>query len=259
LPVAGPVSGITYSLLGLASAAGGAINSVAGGGTLLTFPALLAVVSPVVANGTSTASLVPAAFGSAWAYRTELKRMSGMLKQLWLPSALGGLTGSLLVTRFPDQFDSLVPWLILLASLLLLVQKRIAKFIGAQPHGAPTRSTVLGVTIFQYFVGVYGGYFGAGIGILMLSSLELIGVHDIHEMNALKVVLASIMNGVTLAVFLIDGVVRYDFAIVMALCSIAGGYLGARIAKRTPKDVVRGIVVVIGFGISAYAFYQRFG
>jgi uncharacterized protein len=238
--------------------AGGAINSVAGGGTLMTFPALLAVVSPVVANATSTLALVPAGVGSAWAYRNELRSLSGMLKLLWLPSLLGGLTGSLLVTRFPDQFEGAIPWLLLAASLLMLLQKHIARFVGANIHGAPTKRTMIGVTIFQFFVGVYGGYFGAGIGILMLSSLELMGIHDIHELNALKVVLAFVMNFVTLMVFIVEGVVNWRYGILMAICSIVGGYFGARMAKRTPKNIVRGIVVAIGFGISAYSFYRRF-
>jgi uncharacterized membrane protein YfcA len=249
---------ITHLLLALTALIGGAINSVAGGGTLLTFPALLAVVSPVVANGTSTFALVPAGVASAWAYRRELKGRSAMLKLLWAPSFLGGLTGSLLVTRFPNQFESLIPWLMLVASLLLLFQRRIAGWIGAHPHEKPTRGTIADITIFQYFVGVYGGYFGAGIGILMLGSLELIGVHDIHELNALKVVLAFVMNSITLVVFMLEGVIDYRYGILMALCSMVGGYIGARSARRLPKEFVRGLVVFIGLAISAYSFYRRF-
>jgi uncharacterized protein len=239
--------------------AGGAINSVAGGGTLLVFPTLLAVVTPVVANATSTLALVPAGIGSAWAYRKELSKMSGMLKLLWPPSLLGGLTGSLLVTRFPDQFEGAIPWLLLVASLLMAFQKQIAHLFGASmTTSTPTMRTTIGVVIFQYFVGVYGGYFGAGIGILMLSSLELMGIHDIHELNALKVVLAFAMNSITLIVFILEGVVNWRYGVLMALSSIVGGYVGARMAKRTPKSIVRGIVVAIGFGISAYSFYRRF-
>ncbi len=250
---------VTHLLLALTALIGGAINSVAGGGTLLTFPALLAVVSPVVANGTSTFALVPAGVASAWAYRSELKGRSAMLKLLWAPSFLGGFTGSLLVTRFPNQFESLIPWLLLVASLLLLFQRRIASWIGgAHPPEKPTRGTITGILIFQYFVGVYGGYFGAGIGILMLGSLELIGVHDIHELNALKVVLAFVMNSITLVVFMVEGVIDYRYGILMALCSIVGGYIGARVARRMPKEFVRGLVVFIGLAISAYSFYRRF-
>jgi uncharacterized membrane protein YfcA len=261
-----PFLNLTDALLGVTSLIGGAMNSVAGGGTLLTFPALLAVVTPVVANGTSTFALVPAGIGSAWAYRNELRSVSSMLKLLWLPSFLGGLTGSLAVTRYPNQFESMIPWLLLGATLLLLSQRHIAGWIGAHPHidpatgrsAAPTLRTTIGVTIFQYFVGVYGGYFGAGIGILMLSSLELMGIHDIHELNALKVVLAFFMNSITLFVFIVEGVINWHFGILMAVCSVVGGYAGARLARRAPKALIRGIVVAVGFGLSAYSFYRRF-
>ena len=238
---------------------GGAINAVAGGGTLLTFPALLAILNPVSANATSTLALFPGSLAGAWGYRRELEEVQPMLARLWLPSLIGGVIGSLAVTRFPERvFESLVPWLLLAASTLMLLQKPIMRWIGAHPHAEPAASTAAAVVFFQLLVGIYGGYFGAGIGILMLSSLSLMGIADVHRMNALKTILAATMNGVTVAVFMFERIIVWEYALIMAAAAIAGGYLGARGARRLSQRVVRGIVLVIGFSVSGYYIYRRF-
>lgn len=246
-------------MLGIAAFFGGAINAIAGGGTLLTFPTLLTVISPVAANATSTFALLPGSFASAWGYREELAHVRKQLALLWPPSLVGGSLGALAVTRFPERvFENLVPWLLLGATLLLLLQRPLAKWMMTHPQEEPSRRTAATLVFFQFLVGVYGGYFGAGIGILMLSSLAFMGISDIHRMNALKTILASTMNGVTIAIFLMEGVVVWKYALLMAAASIAGGYAGARMAKRMPQSAVRAIVIAIGFGVAGYAFYRRF-
>lgn len=250
---------LQYPFLAAAAFAGGVINSVAGGGTLFTFPALLGVVTPVLANGTSTTALFPGSIASGFAYRTELAKVKPMLLLLLAPSLVGGACGALLVTRFPEQvFASLVPWLLLLAAVLLILQRPIARWIGAHPHAKPEPSTKAAVVFFQFLVAVYGGYFGAGIGILMLSSLSFMGISDIHEMNALKTVLASIINGISCVVFIMDGAVVWKLALVMVVSAIIGGYVGARIARRLSQQVVRSIVITVGLGVAAYSFYKNF-
>jgi hypothetical protein len=254
-----PDSTLTTAMLCTSAFAGGMMNSIAGGGTLLTFPALLSVLSPVAANATSTVTLFPGSLASAWGYRRELAASGPALSRLWLPSVLGGILGSLAVTRFPERvFENLVPWLLLLASTLLVLQKPVSNWIGAHPHVAPAAGTVAGVVFFQLLVGIYGGYFGAGIGILMLSALGFMGIADIHQMNGLKAILASMINGVTVVVFILEKVVVWKYAAIMVLASIAGGYIGARVARKMPAGRVRAIVVAIGFGVAAYSFYKRF-
>jgi uncharacterized protein len=249
----------TYPLLFLAALLAGAVNSIAGGGTLLTFPVLLAIINPVAANATSTLALLPGSIASIWGYRTEVTGSRRWLFLLWPSSLAGGILGALAVTRFPEQvFENLVPWLLLTASTLLLIQRPIARWIGAHPHDQPKRGTLVAVIFFQLLVAIYGGYFGAGIGILMLSSLAFMGIPDIHRMNALKAVLGSTINGVTAVVFIISKVVVWKYALVMAVASIIGGYAGARLARKLPAANARMIVIAIGFGVAAYTFYKRF-
>jgi len=247
----------SWPVLCCAAFLAGVVNAVAGGGTMLTFPSLLAVLSPVAANATSTFALFPGSLASGWGYRRELAECREHLIRLLPPSFLGGIVGSLLLTRLPEKvFAGLVPWLLIGASTLLLVQKPIARWVGAHPHQKPTRSTLIAIVVFQFLVGVYGGYFGAGIGILMLSSLAFVGIPNIHHMNAVKSILAAGMNGVTIAVFLLSGVIVWKYAIVMALSATAGGYAGARIARQMPVAWVRAIVVTIGFVVAIYSWLR---
>ena len=196
-------------LLCLAAAAAGAINAVAGGGTLLTFPALFAVLGTTgeaarLANCTSTVALLPGALAAAWGYRREVRESRQWLLRLAIPSLLGGALGSLLLTELsPDTFKVLVPWLILTAALLFALQPQVSRWTGiGQSHAAPTRAAVAGIIMFQFLVAVYGGYFGAGIGILMLSALAMMGISDIHMMNGLKIVLNALINGVSVVWFI---------------------------------------------------------
>jgi uncharacterized membrane protein YfcA len=249
----------TYLLLCVAAMAAGAVNSIAGGGTLLTFPSLLTVISPVVANATSTVALVPGSLASGWGYRREMQAARQWLILLMWPSLIGGAVGALLVTRLQEKyFQALVPWLLLVAATLFLLQPIIAKLTGVgKSHAAPSHGTRLAITAFQFLVAIYGGYFGAGIGILMLSSLGFMGISDIHQMNALKSILGTCINGVAVVVFILEGKVNWHFAVIMAAASILGGYLGARFARRLNPHVVRWMVIVIGFALAAHFFISQ--
>ena len=257
---------VTYFWLCLAALAAGMVNAIAGGGTLLTFPSLLAVVAPVPANVTSTIALLPGAIASVWGYRRQFHASRRWIALLTVPSLLGGITGALLVTQLEEGiFKALVPWLVLLAAILFLVQPAVSRLVRSKspevkttdmlPRYASRRARVV-VVICQFFVAVYGGYFGAGIGILMLTSLAFLDLADIHEMNALKTWLAFCINGISAVLFVIDGQVVWNYALAMAVAAIAGGYLGARLALRLPPAYVRWIVVVIGFTLAAYFFWK---
>lgn len=235
----------------------GAVNAVAGGGTLLTFPALLAILSPVNANATSTMALLPASLAAGLGYREELRRSRRRLIYLWPPSLLGGVVGSLLLIRLPEKvFAGLVPWLLIGASTLLLLQRPLVRWLISHPNRPPGRPMLAAVIVFQFLVGVYGGYFGAGIGILMLSSLVFAGVNDIHESNALKNILAATMNGVTAVIFAAAGVVVWKYAAWMAASATLGGYVGARIGRRVRPEWVRAFVVCVGFAVALYSWLR---
>jgi uncharacterized membrane protein YfcA len=248
-----------YALLCISALAAGVINSLAGGGTLLTFSALLTIVNPVAANATSTVALVPGSMAAAWGYRREIGTSGRWLKLLIWPSLLGGGVGTLLVTRLDEEyFKALVPWLILTAAILFLVQPAIGRFAGVgKSHAPPSNSMLAGLVVFQFIVAVYGGYFGAGIGILMLSSLALMGLGDIHRANAVKTLLASCINVVAVAIFVVERKVEWHLALGMAAAAIIGGYIGARAARRMNRNLVRWIVIVIGFGLAAYYIYEQ--
>lgn len=248
-----------WLLLGLAAAAAGAMNAIAGGGTLLTFPALLLVMPGVQANATSTVALAPASLASACGYRQELAQARRWIAVLAWPSLIGGALGSLLVTRLPDRyFEAAVPWLILTATILFLTQPALARLSGiGHAHRPPSGPTVLGVALFQLLVAIYGGYFGAGIGILMLSSLALMGLSNIHQMNALKALLAALINGTAVAIFVAERKVVWPQALFMMAASILGGYVGARLARRLRPVVVRWVVIAIGFFLAANFFYRQ--
>jgi uncharacterized protein len=249
----------TYLLLGLSAVVAGVINAIAGGGTLFTFFALLTVVDPVTANATSTVALVPGSLAGAWGYRREMADANRWTALLIWPSLVGGVVGSLLVTELDEHyFSTLVPWLLLSAALLFMAQPAVARLAGiGKEHAPPTAWTLAGIVVFQFVVAVYGGYFGAGIGILMLSALGLMGFADIHRMNALKTLLAACINGVSVVVFVVERKVEWRYALSMAVAAIVGGYLGARVARRLDSQVVRWVVVLIGLGLAAHSFYKQ--
>jgi uncharacterized membrane protein YfcA len=229
---------------------GGAINSIAGGGTLISFPALLWIGrDPILANATNAVAMWPGSLAGAYGFRRELATARRWLLLLILPSLAGGGIGAWLLLRTPTStFERLVPFLILGATLLLAAQEMITRRLGvlAHAHENPTRGWIAFVFVFQLLVGLYGGYFGAGMGILMLAALGLIGLTDIHQMNGVKNVLAIGINGIAGAYFAISGAVIWRDALVLTIGTVAGGFLGARIARRLGRKFVRAFVVAIG-------------
>lgn len=243
----------------------GAINAVAGGGTLVTFPMLLWAIGngeqqSVIANGTNSFAMFPGAIASMWGYRREIEQTKHWLKLLLPPSIIGALLGAYLALLSPNVFKQLIPWLILTASLLFLLQPAITRWVGiGLPHSTPTPGTLAGVMTLQFLIAVYGGYFGAGIGILMLSGLALIGISDIHHMNGLKTVLAGMINSLAAVMFMWQGKIHWFYGLPMIVASILGGYLGARLARQLNRVVVRWIVICIGIGLSTYYFWKTYG
>jgi uncharacterized protein len=301
-----------YVLLCLSAFVAGAVNSLAGGGTLLTFPVLLSIpgMSSVQANATSTVALMPGSAAAAWAYRRELLGTRTWLARLIPPSLFGGIVGSALVVMLPGRvFDLAIPWLLLSASLLFLFQPVFGRVIRARMTSArppftkgtsgqeisdgaetplqatkkegpssdgieadepaaswpsPARASAssgsawMAVTLFQVVVAIYGGYFGAGIGILMLTALAFVVPGDIHRLNGLKTFLAACINGVSVLVFLAEGKVVWSYGLTMALAGIAGGFCGAHFGRRLPTAAVRWFVIVMGLTISAVQFAKQF-
>jgi uncharacterized protein len=262
-------SALSLFWLCLTALVAGAVNSVAGGGTLLTFPALIAALTPlrgsaavaaVLANATSTAALVPGSMAGAWGYRHKIREARRWLLLLVGPSLVGGTVGSMLMTRLPAHyFALLVPWLILMATSLMLadslIPRKSPRAVERETHSV---GAIAGLMLFQLVVATYGGYFGAAMGILMLSALTLMGIGDINRMNAVKTVLTACVNGISLIVFAIDDKVEWSYALPMALFAIVGGYLGARVALRIHPRRVRWIVIAIGFGLAAWFFYKQY-
>jgi hypothetical protein len=245
-----------------AAVAAGALNSVAGGGSFLTFPALLfAGVSPIRANATNTVALWPGSIASVGGYREDLVRERQTLLVLGSISLVGGLVGSLLLLGTPEQtFSAMIPWLLLGATLIFALGPRITKrWHGAAWVDRPPAKRLAAIGVLQFVIAVYGGYFGGGIGILMLAALSLLGMTEIHRMNALKVVLAVLINGISVVAFAIAGVVEMPVGLAMAGGAVIGGYGGARAAKRVAPERVRSFVVAWGFALSVLFFARQQG
>lgn len=242
-----------------AAFAAGLINSVAFGGTLITFPTLIWLgLNSVTANATSTIVIWPGTVASSLAYRRELRDLEKRLLALVIPSLAGGLAGASLL-RFtpPSLFDRLVPFLILFSTLLFLVQGPVQRYLGTT--GAASHDSarwLLGAAAFQFCVAVYGGYFGAGIGILMLAAFGVIGLTKMHDMLGLKVLLGGAINAVAVIYFIWYRMVYWPYALVMILGSLAGGYGGAGFARRLGGAAIRRIVIVLGFAL-AFSFFIR--
>jgi uncharacterized membrane protein YfcA len=254
----------TLEVIALVSAAvaAGAINAVAGGGTLVTFPTLLLLNTPaVVANATSTVALVIGTAGSVFGYRQHLKSIRIWLWRFVPVSVLGGWIGSALLTRTTEStFSRLVPFLILFATVVFVAQGAFRQFAKSRPsrHDLATPTRLWVAITFQFLVSIYGGYFGAGIGILMLASLGFLGLGNIHEMNALKTVLGSLINLVAAVWFILSGLIHWPKALIMAVGALAGYFLGSHFSQRIPQAQVRRIITLIGFALSAITFYQEF-
>jgi uncharacterized membrane protein YfcA len=268
---------VDYVLLCLSAFLAGGVNALAGGGTLLTFPTLMGVLgnsfgketAGVLANGTSTTALVPASLGSAWAFRRELYHLRRFLVWLLPPSIVGAVIGTLLVTRLPPAyFDRLVPWLILTAATLFAVQpyltRRKAQVVAddeskelCDSETPIPRERLAGMIGLQFLIAIYGGYFGAGIGILMLSGLGMMGLSNIHQMNGLKAVLGTAINAMSVVIFVTEGKIIWPYALAMMATSVVGGFVAAHYSRRVPGKYVRWLVIAIGFGLAGFYFWRQ--
>jgi uncharacterized membrane protein YfcA len=254
------MSYVNASWLFVAAVLAGAMNSVAGGGSFVSFPTLIFTgVPPIPANATSTVALWPGSAASVWAYRKQFPRNARLLVPLTLSSLAGGLAGALILLHTPQAtFMHLVPYLFLVATLLFTFGKRLSGWMGMhlKISGALSWPVIGGAALAQLFIAVYGGFFGGGIGILMLALLAMIRMENIHSMNALKSLLAAAINGAAVVTFVVAGAVFWPQAILMIVGSIIGGFGGASLAQKLDPRLVRGFVIVVGFSMTAYFLWR---
>jgi hypothetical protein len=248
-------------LLGAFGAAflAGAVNSVAGGGTLISFPVLVALgLPPVTANATNTVGIWPGSVGSIWGFRSELGRVNRRMFWLLIPAVGGGFFGAwLLRSTPPGVFERLVPWLILFATILFTLQAPVQRLLGsveaAKHAGAGWLAAALAA---QSGIAIYGGFFGAGMSIMALSVLGMLGMTDILEMSAMTSLLSCATNGVAGIFFGVTGLVCWPYVAAMVLGSLTGGYGAAGVARRIGKKAVRRFVIIVGVSIAAVMFYR---
>jgi uncharacterized protein len=252
---------MAFFLVTLTAFIAGVVNAVAGGGTFLSFPALtyFAGLPQKVANMTSTDGLWPGSAASvvaAWKDFAKIPR--AMVISFGLISTVGGALGSVLLMKgSPKSFELAIPWLLAFATTIFGFSKPIARWAGRQ-HGHRTVGWTLFVGFVQFFVAVYGGYFGAGIGVLMLAGLSFAGLDDIHQMNALKVLLATIINGIAAVLFLFTRSVDWHWVVPMAIASTVGGFWGMSIARKVKPDQLRMVILGIGIALTGVYFAKNY-
>ena len=246
------------SLFGAAVIAG-AMNSVAGGGSFITFPALVMTGIPsIVANATSTVAVWPGTVASVGAYRDDIRRQRRLLPGLLVVSVTGGLLGAFVLLRTPQAtFDRILPWLLLVATLIFAFGARMAAWIRGRPHDDGTQARAGAVSwLLQLVIATYAGYFGAGAGFLMLAMLSLAGMSDIHAMNGVKTLLGATANVVAIVAFIWAGKIVWPQALLMAAGSTMGGYGGAYYARKVNPTVIRALVIFIGAAMTLYFFWR---
>ena len=245
-----------WILLALGGFGAGAMNAIAGGGTFISFPALLAIgLPPVTANASNSVALWPASLASAWAYRRELARYRQHLPRLTLAAFVGGaLGGGLLLVTSNALFARLVPWLLLTATLLFALAPRINRWLEARRRAGPRQALGWGGTLFQLLVSVYGGFFGAGMGIVMIAAIAMQGIEDLNEINALKNWLSAVIYSVAALTFTLGGAVSWPHTLVVLLAAAVGGYLAGYVARRLPAIWLRRFILLVGTALTLYYF-----
>ena len=244
---------LVLALLMLAAFVSGVLNAIAGGGAFITFSALLlAGLMPVSANASSTVALFPGQAASTWAYRDDIRTVEEVSVRAFVAvSVVGGTLGAVLLVVTPNAvFAGLVPWLLLFATLVFA--------FGSYARGLSSRlrlggRAVLGV---QFVISIYGGYFGGGIGLLMLAALTLFGMRDLHAMNGLRILLATLMNAAAVATFVVSGAVSWTETLAMGGAAIVGGYAGALAAKRVNPVILKRLIIGIGAVLTLYFFWS---
>ncbi len=256
-----PVLNLPNAIVLFAAAVlGGALNAVAGGGSFIAFPALLFTgVPPVPANATNTVALWTGLAFSGGAFRHHLKVQRGILITLATVSVIGGICGAVLLLRTPAHtFLRILPWLMLVATTLFIFGPRLTRADETRIRQARGMGAIIAAAFFQLLVGIYGGYFGGGMGFVILAMLSAFGMADIHEMNALKIVLSSATNGIAVLIFILKHAVFWPQALVMICGAALGGYFGAHYSLRLPKLWVRRFVIAVGVGMTAYFFVHAY-
>jgi len=269
----GPASwGINWHWLWLAVAAfiAGVLNAVAGGGSFLLFPALLGMrMLPVQANATNTVALWPGQLTSIWAYWDEIKRNRRLAPTMGLAGLLGGTAGAVVLLNTPQKtFMSLVPWLLLVAASIFAVSGPVSRWLERRKQAIAGVDSEAGqgkgrgpqlapVFVTCVLVCFYIGYFGAGAGFLIITALSLFGFKDLNEINALKVVSTTMANGMAFVIFVVSRQVEWRYCLLAMVTCAVGGYMSARFARLVPQPVLRGTVIVIGFGMAAWFFVKQ--
>ena len=243
-----------------AAVLGGALNAVAGGGSFIGFPALLFTgIPPIPANATNTVALWTGVAASSGAYRDRLNLPRRILIPLLGTSMAGGMAGAILLLKTPAHtFMRVLPWLMLAATVLFILGKKLAGRRELSAAHEVTPGTIAGASVFLFFVAVYGGYFGGGMGIVILAMLTAAGMADMHDMNALKSLLSSAVNAFAVIAFIVARAVYWRQALVMIVGALIGGYFGAKYAQRLPALWVRWFVILVGTGMTMYFFVKAY-
>ncbi len=243
---------VSYLLLAAVAFIAGCMNAVAGGGTFITFPTMMFTGIPaVVANASNSVALFPASLASAWAYRQDFARFEGIsMKALAVVSSLGGLVGAALLIYTPERtFSSMVPWLLLIATTIFAFGPKLApklrKYVQITPGALLT---------IQFFISIYGGYFGGAMGIVMLAFFTLFGMSDLNAMNAMKALLAGLINAIAVVLFVVAGKIAWPQTIVMLIAAVIGGYYGARVARNINPLFIRRAIIVISVIVTIVFF-----
>jgi hypothetical protein len=243
----------------------GVLNAVAGGGSFLSFPAMLSTgILPVQANATNTVALWPGQLTSVAAYREDIRKNMRLVFPMSIAGLIGGTIGAVVLLITPQTtFMKLVPWLLLIAAILFALSRPITAWLdrravarhqlaGTQPQ-PPRRGLVFLLTVVICF---YIGYFGAGAGFLIITLLAVFGIEDLHEINALKVVSTTAANGVAFLIFVVSGNVEWRYCLMAMVACAIGGYTSARFARLIPQPVLRALVIAIGFGMAGWYFWK---
>jgi uncharacterized protein len=243
----------------------GGLNSIAGGGSFISFPALMFTGVPgVPANATNTVALWPGLAATVFTYVKRLRVPLRLLAPLVVTSMVGGFAGAVLLIKTPQRtFEHLIPWLLLGGTLLFAYGPRIRALVGRGDADSDLGETswlaVVAASLLQLVVGAYGGYFGGGIGFVMMGMMAALGMNDIHNMNALRILLAATINLVAVATFIIAAAVLWPQCLVMLLGSIAGGWSGGHYAQKADPTKLRYVVIVVGIVMSGYFFVSAYG
>lgn len=243
-------------LFGTAFIAGG-LNAVAGGGSFITFPTLLFTgVPPITANATNNTAIWVAALATTGAYRKDLGIQRRELLLLCATSLVGGVIGSVaLLYTSPDVFKKLIPYLLLLATLIFTFSEPLKAWFQFQSQKTSSESPpILSLMLAQLAIAIYGGFFGAGLGILMLATLTFLGIKNIHTMNAFKAFLGSCVNGIAIVPFIFAGVIAWHQTILMAVGGSLGGYFCAHYARRVESHLIRRVVIIVASSMTVYFF-----